>query len=129
WPGRLACARANGSDVVRIWSAACATGAEPYSLALLASEAFATTAPDVRILATDISSSALAAAIAGRYRPRVVEGVEEPLRSRYLELTGDAFAVRPALRALVRFASHNLIAGSYPPAGEAPFHLILCATC
>jgi chemotaxis protein methyltransferase CheR len=119
-------ARASGSDVVRVWSAACATGAEPYSLALLACEAFASTTPPVRILATDISSSALAATAAARYGGRSTQGVEEPLRSRYLKGSGDSLVVIPALRDLVALAQHNLVSGAYPPAGEAPFHLILC---
>jgi chemotaxis methyl-accepting protein methylase len=126
WHDLRSRARASGSEVVRVWSAACATGAEPYSLALLACEAFASTTPPVRILATDISPSALAATAAGRYRTRSVQGVEEPLRSRYLKGSGDSLVVIPALRDLVALARHNLVSDAYPPLGEAPFHLILC---
>jgi chemotaxis protein methyltransferase CheR len=126
WHDLYACAREAGSGVVRVWSAACATGEEPYSLALLACEAFASTAPPVRILATDVSSAALAFATAGRYRARSAHGVEEPLRSRYLERAGDELVVLPALRRLVRLAPHNLVSDAYPPPGEAPFQLILC---
>ena len=126
WHDLLARAREGGSDVVRVWSAACATGAEPYSLALLACEAFASSAPPVRIVATDISSAALASAASGRYRDRFAQGVEEPLRSRYLAPSGDHLAIVPALRALVTFAPHNLVRDAYPPLGETPFHLILC---
>src|SRR5205814_9563365 len=68
WPRLLERARAAGSDRVRVWSAACATGEEPYSLALLACEAFGTNTPPVTILATDISASALARAQAGEHR-------------------------------------------------------------
>jgi chemotaxis protein methyltransferase CheR len=126
WHDLCARARAAGSGVVRVWSVACATGEEPYSLALLACEAFASTAPPVRILATDVSSSALAFATAGRYRDRSAQGLEEPLRSRYLERVGDQLVVIPALRALVALAPHNLVSDAYPPPGEAPYHLILC---
>jgi chemotaxis protein methyltransferase CheR len=119
-------ARESGSDVVRVWSVACATGEEPYSLALLACEAFASTSPPVRILASDVSTAALASATDGRYRDRSAQGVEEPLRSRYLTRTGDRLVVIPALRELVVFAPHNLVSDAYPPPGEAPFHLILC---
>jgi chemotaxis protein methyltransferase CheR len=121
--GRAATA---GSDVVRVWSAACATGAEPYSLAMLACEAFASTSPPVRILATDISSAALAAAAAGSYGNRSVSGVEERLRSRYLQPSGNDFVVIPALRRLVELAQHNLVSDPYPPRGEGLFNLILC---
>jgi chemotaxis protein methyltransferase CheR len=126
WHELHARAKANGSNVVRVWSAACATGAEPYSRALRACEAFTSTPPPVRILATDISPSALGATAAGRYRERTVQGVAEPLRSRYLERVGDSFVVVPALRDLVVLAPHNLVSDGYPPAGEAPFDLILC---
>ncbi|MDX6526108.1 MAG: chemotaxis protein methyltransferase CheR, partial [Gaiellales bacterium] len=123
WHGLLAASRTSGSNVVRVWSAACATGAEPYSLALLACEAFASATPPVRILATDISSSAIACAAAGRYGTRTVQGVEEPLRGRYLERSGNHFTVVPALRELVAFATHNLVADAYPPPGQSSFHL------
>jgi chemotaxis protein methyltransferase CheR len=126
WNDMFELAREAGSDVVRVWSAACATGAEPYSLALLACEAFGSSTPPVRILATDISAAALATAVSGSYRDRFAQGVEHPLRSRYLEPSGDDLTVVPALRALVTFAPHNLVRDAYPPLGEAPFHLILC---
>jgi chemotaxis protein methyltransferase CheR len=126
WHGLLAVTRESGSGVVRVWSAACATGAEPYSLALLACEAFGSTTPPVRILATDISSSAIACAMSGRYGTRTVQGVEDPLRGRYLERSGNHFTVVPALRELVEFAPHNLVSDAYPPPGQAPFQLILC---
>jgi chemotaxis methyl-accepting protein methylase len=126
WHDLLARARADGADAVRVWSAACATGEEAYSLALLACEAFASPTPPVRILATDISAAALAGARAGRYRERAVLGVEEPLRSRYLRPAGGTLTVVPALRELVELAPHNLVADPYPPLGQRPFHLILC---
>jgi chemotaxis protein methyltransferase CheR len=126
WHDLLARAREAGTGLVRVWSVACATGEEPYSLALLACEAFASTVPPVRILATDVSSAALAVAAAGRYRDRAAQGVEESLRARYLERAGDQLVVVPALRGLVTLAPHNLVSDAYPPLGEAEFHLILC---
>jgi chemotaxis protein methyltransferase CheR len=126
WHGLHAGARASGSPVVRVWSAACSTGAEPYSLALLACEAFASNTPPVRILASDISPAALAVAASGRYRARLAQRVDEPLRSRYLGGSGEALTVIPALRELVTFVQHNLVSDAYPPAGAAPFELILC---
>ena len=126
WHDLHARAREAGSGVVRVWSVACATGEEPYSLALLACEAFASSTPPVRILGSDVSSAALEFATAGRYRDRAAQSVEEPLRSRYLERIGDELVVVPGLRALVQLAPHNLVADTYPPPGEAPFQLILC---
>lgn len=126
WHALCAGARGAGSGAVRVWSVACATGEEPYSLALLACEAFASSTPPVRVLATDISSAALAFAKAGRYRDRSAQGVDEPLRTRYLERVGDQLVVRSVLRDLVTLAPHNLVADAYPPLGELPFQLILC---
>ena len=126
WQDLYATARASGSSEIRVWSAACATGEEPYSLAMLACESFASTAPPVSILATDVSAAALAAAAEGRYRDRAVQGVEEPLRSRYLARDGEQLVVIPALRPLVELAPHNLISDSFPPSEQAPFDLILC---
>jgi chemotaxis protein methyltransferase CheR len=119
-------ARAGGAHDVRVWSVACSTGEEPYSLALLACEAFASMTPPVTVLATDVSSAALVAAAAGLYGERSTAGVEEPLRSRYLEEAGPSLAVKAALRKLVSFESHNLVSGAYPPHGQSLFHLILC---
>jgi chemotaxis protein methyltransferase CheR len=126
WHGLYARARAAGSPVVRVWSVACASGEEPYSLALLACEAFASNTPPVSILATDVSSAALAVAALGKYRERAVQAIDEQLRERYLVRSGDLFAVTPALRELVEIRPHNLMSDPYPPLGEAPFHLILC---
>jgi chemotaxis protein methyltransferase CheR len=126
WLGLHARAVAAGSPVLRVWSAACATGEEPYSLALLACEAFGTPTPPVTILATDVASSALNAVTAGAYRPRALQAVEEPLRSRYFALADGNYHVVPALRELVTVAHHNLVVDPYPPLGEIPFHLLLC---
>ena len=109
-----------------MWSAACATGEEAYSLALLAAEAFAPALPPVRILGTDISPLALAHARIGRYRSRSLRDVDAAARARWLHEDGDRMVVGDPLRALVTFARHNLVRDPFPPLGEAPFDLILC---
>lgn len=119
-------ARAAGSEKVRAWVAACASGEEAYTLAILACEAFRSTDPPVSILATDISRSALAKADSGRYRSRAVRPVEEGLRERYFSREGDELVVAGSLRKLVRLARHNLLRDPVPPGGEEPFDLILC---
>ena len=90
WRALLERAQAAGSEEIRIWCAACATGEEAYTLALLACEAFAPAPPQVRILATDISSAALVAASAGRYRERSLRTVAPSLRDQYFVQDGDA---------------------------------------
>jgi chemotaxis protein methyltransferase CheR len=126
WPALLQQARREGADRIRVWSAACATGEEPYSLALLACEAFGSLQPPVTIVATDISAEALARARAGRYRSRSVRHLEAAQRRRYFREAGDQLVVGEPLRALVTFALHNLVLDPSPPPGQTPFHLILC---
>lgn len=123
---RAGAAAARGAAApVRVWSAGCATGEEAYTLALLATEALGDAPVDV--LGTDISAAALTRAQAARYRARRARNVPAALRARLLAEDGpDAVVVRPALRRLVRFARHNLVADPSPPAGEGPFDLVVC---
>jgi chemotaxis protein methyltransferase CheR len=127
WRALHRAARAAGSDVIRVWSAGCATGEEAYTLALLAISAFAPGAPPVDILGTDISGAVIAAAETGCYRPRAVRALEPQLRNRHLERQADGtYQVSGRLRSLARFGRHNLIHDPFPPPGEARFDLILC---
>ena len=127
WHGLLRSARAAGSGVIRVWSAGCATGEEPYTLALLAAEAFAPAPPPVDVLGTDISGGAIAAATEGRYRERAIRALDAPLRRRYLDHQDDgSYLVSQRLRELVRFRRHNLVRDPVPPPGEAGFDIITC---
>lgn len=126
WRLLLERARASGAQEVRVWSAACATGQEPYTLAILACEAFGTLEPAVSVLGTDIAASALEAALAGRYRERLLRGVDKSIRRRYFEEEDGSVVVGERIRRLVRFAPHNLARDPLPPLGEGPFDLILC---
>lgn len=125
WRLLLERARAAGSAAVRAWAPGCATGEEPFTLAILACEAFPPE-PPVSILATDISVEALSWAQGGRYRARSIRGLEPAVRARYFEQDGDALRVGERLRRLVRFERHNLVRDPVPPLGEAPFDLIVC---
>lgn len=126
WHSLLEGAREAGAAEIRVWVAACATGEEAYTLALLASEALGPGAPPVDILATDISHAALEHARVARYRPRSVQQLPEPMRSRWLHATGDGFEVDQRLRALVRFRRYNLVREAAPPLGEGPFDFVVC---
>jgi chemotaxis protein methyltransferase CheR len=127
WRALHRSARAAGSDTIRVWSAGCATGEEAYTLAMLAISAFATGAPPVDILGTDISGAVIAAADTGCYRPRAVRALDPQLRKRHLERQADgSYVVSDRLRSLARFGRHNLIHDPFPPPGEAHFDLILC---
>jgi chemotaxis protein methyltransferase CheR len=126
WPALLASAHSAGRDRISVWVAACASGEEAYSLALLACAAFGTSEPPVSILATDISAAALESAHRGSYGPRSLRAVPERDRERYFAAEGDRLSVGPELRDLVTFARHNLVADEIPPAGFGQFELIAC---
>jgi chemotaxis protein methyltransferase CheR len=126
WRLLLERAHEAGSSEVRVWSTACATGEEVYTLAMLAAEALASGDPPVRVLGTDISSSALEAALAGRYGSRSIRGIEPSLRRRWFEEDGDRLVVNERLRRFVAFTPHNLARDPIPPAGELAFDLIVC---
>ncbi|MBP6634157.1 MAG: protein-glutamate O-methyltransferase CheR [Kofleriaceae bacterium] len=116
-----------GARRLRLWSAACSTGQEPYSMAMVAADAASGQPVDVAVLATDISSKALAEARAGRYEERDVAPVPLALRHAHLRRCGDArdrtYEVGP-VRGLVTFESLNLVAPPYPVRG--PFDVIFC---
>jgi chemotaxis protein methyltransferase CheR len=126
WPELLEGARRRGSEHVRVWSAACATGEEPYTLALLAAEALGSDARRVQILATDIAGVALSRARQGRYQPRALRNLDPALVARHFSADGGEFVVAPHLRQMVEFRQHNLVRDAIPPGGEAAFDLILC---
>lgn len=126
WQAMLERSRQNGTETVRIWSAACATGEEAYTLALLACEAFGPAEPPVKILATDISQAALAHARSGVYRTHSTRELNPSLRRRYFQGESNELMAGKRLRSLVTFARHNLVHDPLPPRGEAAFDLILC---
>jgi chemotaxis protein methyltransferase CheR len=117
---------AAGSETVRIWVAACASGEEAYTLAVLASEAFSSSEPPISILATDISLATLERAREGRYGRRQVRGLDDEMRERYFEVAGDGVTVSQGLRQLVEFRRHNLTRDPVPPLGHEQFELIAC---
>jgi chemotaxis protein methyltransferase CheR len=90
---------------VNVWVAGCATGQEPYTLTM----ALLDRGLSPRVLATDISREALAAAEAGRYRRHELERVPEAWKARYfLPIAGDEMVIAPRVRACIRFQRHNL---------------------
>ena len=126
WRALAARAMAQGRSTVRVWSAACASGEEPYSLAVLALEAFAPGHPPVDVLASDIAASSISRAQEGRYGARSVRHVDPAMRARWFTEEEGVLSVGPAARGLVRFTRHNLLSERIPPPGEAPFDLVVC---
>jgi chemotaxis protein methyltransferase CheR len=112
---------------VRLWSAACSTGQEPYSMALALLSLMPDAAKyDIKILATDIDPNVLTAGAAGVYEKSLVEAVPPALRSRWFTSMNDGsghLRVAEELRALVTFRKLNLI-GNWPMRGK--FQAIFC---
>jgi chemotaxis protein methyltransferase CheR len=126
WRSLLEAARADGSEKVRVWVAACSTGEEAYTLAMLASEALGAADPPVSILATDISTDVLERARSGRYRGRTVRTLDDRMRGRYFVPDADGLAVGEALRHIVEFRRHNLVNDPVPAPAGRRFDLIAC---
>ncbi|MBL0276638.1 MAG: tetratricopeptide repeat protein [Anaeromyxobacter sp.] len=124
-PGLLARARAGGPPL-RLWSAGCATGEEPYSIAMACAEAGAAPA-EVELLATDVNPEAVAAAVRGLYDARRGREIPPPLLARHFEPEGDAFRVRPSLRRyLAGIRAHNLVSGPFPAPAAGGWDLVFC---
>jgi chemotaxis protein methyltransferase CheR len=117
--------RKKPDEPIRIWSAGCSTGEEPYSLAITALESLGHPLPRrVQIWATDLSEAALAKAARGRYRGRSLTNVSPALRQRYFEVGRDDVTPRPHVRALVDFEQYNLLE-PFPPQAQG-MDIIFC---
>lgn len=95
---------------LRIWSAACSTGQEPYSIAMLMADKFPLLATwDVRIMATDLSDKVLEQARAGMYSKfEINRGLPAPMLVKFFRQSGDRFAIRDELRKKIEFRKMNL---------------------
>jgi chemotaxis protein methyltransferase CheR len=94
---------------IRIWSAGCSSGEEPYTLAMIVMEEFSALANwDVQIMATDLSEKILEAAHLGVYGPYSVRNIAPPLLQKYFTASEGTYTVGPVLRKLVKFSSLNL---------------------
>ncbi|WP_432548172.1 CheR family methyltransferase [Kineococcus sp. SYSU DK004] len=94
---------------LRIWSAACSTGQEPYSLAISLADSVLAEGWRVEIVATDLSTEVLEKAKAGRYSQlEVNRGLPAPLLVRHFTRVGTQWQVNDDIRRLVRFSQLNL---------------------
>ncbi|MFT7486420.1 MAG: chemotaxis protein methyltransferase CheR, partial [Candidatus Paceibacteria bacterium] len=111
---------------IRIWSAACSTGQEPYSIAMLLDELLegGCAAWDIQILATDISEQALSQAREGVYGDlEIRRGLSDGELDKHFTPEGDAWRIKPHLQRMVRFERRNLLE-SFAALGE--FDVIFC---
>jgi chemotaxis protein methyltransferase CheR len=117
--------RARRGGRVRLWSAACSNGQEPYSMAITVLQALPEAANlDVKILATDIDPNMVAEGRAGIYREDAITSAPLDLRRKWFrKAAGGAWEVADELRTLVSFKELNLI-GDWPMKGK--FDVIFC---
>lgn len=103
--------RAEGRGPIRVWSAGCASGQEPYSLAIAFAEIVGAERlrDRVKIYATDADEEALTEARAGTYSARAAAEVPEDLREKYFERTGTNRTLLRDLRRAVIFGRHDLL--------------------
>jgi chemotaxis protein methyltransferase CheR len=117
------------AGVVRIWSAGCSSGQEPYSMAMVLAETIANLNPQrVEIWASDLSLEMLKAAARAIYNTREVQGVA-PARLRRFFLLGrgpreGSYRVVPEIRDLVKFRHLDLRSATWPIPND--FHVIFC---
>jgi chemotaxis protein methyltransferase CheR len=105
---------ANGRHRLRIWSAGCSTGQEPYSIAMTLAEDPRLSGFDMRILASDVDTDVLRRAEAGVYSKTDAASIPEAMRSRCLEVDGSTLRVPERVRKLVTFRQINLIDEQWP---------------
>lgn len=120
-------ARARAGGRVRIWSAGCANGQEPYSIAMSMIEAGMPFDRDVRLLATDIDRNVISHAREGLYAGNMLSGLPDAQRTRFFERASASPAggwrVKDQVRAAVRFRVLNLV-DTWPMRGR--FDVIFC---
>jgi len=112
---------------IRVWSAGCSSGQEPYSLDVLfhryaARNGMLAQIGRVEVLGTDIDRQCLVNAERGEFETADFSDTPDDLRSRYFSPTAP-FAVSPGVRSLVRFERRDLLSDPSPP---GPFDLIVC---
>lgn len=113
--------RERGERSPRVWSAGCATGEEPYTLALVLSRALPRPSFSPTILGTDVSAEALATARRATYPAAIADSVPEPWRDGLVG-EGDVVRVRTEIAGLVSFRQHNLADADLPRG----FDLVWC---
>lgn len=117
------------SNTIRVWSAGCSSGQEPYTLAIQFLEAFEKFNTDNRlvIIATDIDRKSIAKAKSGRYEKTIMEGVPKHFLIKYFTKIGDEYQVKPFVQDCVNFKYLDLTADDgNNVAGIASYDLIVC---
>lgn len=105
---------------LKIWSAACSTGDEPYSLVMALSKHVPLN--QIKIIATDIDKQVLDKARLGLYNEKSIASVPEEFKKKYFKKIGASYQIADEIKRQVEFKEHNLLKDSYP----SGCHLIVC---
>ena len=97
---------------LKIWSAACSTGEEPYTLAMVLSNLMPLN--QIKILAVDIDKEAINKAKMGVYSKKSIENVPAPIKSKYFREIASSFAISDEIKKCVEFKHMNLLKDPYP---------------
>lgn len=108
-----------GSNL-KIWSAACSTGDEPYSLVMALSKHVSLS--QIKIVATDIDKQVLDKARMGLYNDKSIASVPDEFKKKYFTQIGNSFKISDEIKKCVEFKEHNLLRDAYP----TDCHLIVC---
>lgn len=106
---------------LKIWSAACSTGDEPYSLVMALSDLIDIN--QITIYATDLDKQVIAQAKTGIYSEKSIAGVPDDKKKKFFTKVGESsYQISDKVKSRVRFQEHNLLRDTYPK----DYHLIVC---
>ncbi|CAM3445067.1 CheR family methyltransferase [Cytobacillus oceanisediminis] len=105
---------------LKIWSAACSTGEEPYTIAMILSKFMPLS--KIKVSATDIDENALARARMGVYPERSLNEVPEPMQQKFFSREGSFYNISEDIKKTVLFKKQNLLADEF----GGPYDLIVC---
>lgn len=110
----------NRNKKITIWSSACSTGDEPYTLVMVLNRLLPLN--QIKILATDIDMGALEKAKNGVYTAKSLENLPKEMKDKYFNVNGDSFKIKDEVKACVEFKQFNLLRDPYP----SGIDLIVC---
>lgn len=100
------------SKSIKIWSAACSSGDEPYSLVMLLSRFVPLS--QIQVIATDIDKEILVKAKKGEYSDKYIENVPTDLKTKFFTKQDDMYVISNEIKKCVTFKEHNLLKDPYP---------------
>ena len=108
---------------LKIWSSACSTGEEPYTIAMLLKEYLFS---DIKILATDISYEVIKQARDGIYSKETLKHVDKTYLNKYFYKYNDQYCIKDEIKQFIKFRVFNLVCGDYDIFKDIEFDIIFC---